>query len=136
MRDDIQVDSEIIDAARTAVLGAAINTEVIVWTTYQGRSTDSRRVVQPRPWLLVKVYANQALTLYWRHLAAASAYLDANYRNVPAEDDGSVTGTVLTASEQEVVPCRLYGDDYRLILKTGATVPTTFDLSLRLTDLV
>jgi hypothetical protein len=81
-----------------------------------------------RAWF--SVFADQPLTFFHRHLALMATGVDGNWDNVPDGAD-SITGTVLPANELAVINAHFFGDDHRLVLKTGGTPPTFWRLSLR-----
>lgn len=118
----------------------AANTELVIWdstrvhvvgTADQDLVTYALRqftTYLKRAWLTV--YADQPLTFFHRHLAVKAAADETKWRNVP-DGAGSIVGTVLPAAELAVINAHFFGDDHRLILKTGATPPTFWEISLR-----
>jgi hypothetical protein len=122
----------------------AANTEYVVFDTTrvevggqvaQSLAAYSRRrscAHLKRAWLTVTT--DQALSFFHRHLSSLVVNPgDANWDNIG--DGAGASPTAIAANTAGVVAkmfVHFFGDDHRLVLKTGNTPPTVLRLGLRL----
>jgi hypothetical protein len=119
-----QVIPSTLSAARTALLAATANTEVVVLDALQTSQVSGSMLAAFVGAATLGVYADQPLTFYFRKRAAGGSYRDA------PDDDGS-TPTAVPAGQFKSIRTTWDALDHRLVLKTGATPPSIVELTGR-----
>jgi hypothetical protein len=108
----------LLSAARAAVLAAPPSTEVIIVDSSAGAICAGLNSFPAKA--VVGVFANQALSLIFRRLARGGS---GSWRDVL--DDAGNSPTSIPANAWTDVSTTWPAANHRLVLKTGATPPTT-----------